>query len=94
MLREIGHTFKLSRLVASILRRGFSRCGEIGALVVFLDAVGIAPKAAAEMTSNLIGYTLVVCAASALYDLIDIVVRPDISILDENQPTLSYGDPE
>ena len=75
--------FKRGETPISALRRGFARCAETFFLGEFLDSVGIWHGLSRVIHANFAGFVLVVLACSCLWDLWDIVTRPDLSQIGE-----------
>lgn len=64
---------------ASTLRRGAARCGELLFLAQVLDSAGIWPGLMNALTGQWLAFVIFTMAGSAVYDLFDMVTRPDLS---------------
>jgi hypothetical protein len=64
--------------VAILIRRGFGLAVELWALSQVLSEIPFWGRLNHAIETNLLGFVLVVMAASALYDLLQIFIQPDL----------------
>jgi hypothetical protein len=87
----------ISALTFGTIRRGLWRFGELFVVIQILDGSGLTTGLYASLTDHLAPAALITVTFSALYDLFDMIARPDLTVVSEQscnevQPMLSFGD--
>lgn len=79
----------------TLLRRGLGRMGECGIVGSLLDVVGIFPTFSdlLAVPNYAFGFGLITVTASAIYDCIELSIRPGIlaTPCDSDEPELPLG---
>lgn len=80
---------------ASVVRRGIARASEILFCIQVLDSLSITTGLMAVALANFPAFILISLAFSAFYDLLDMVIRPDLSHIgktpcNEDSPMLPF----